>query len=98
MGGLWMAEELAAWSHPEGGGQWLDFQVEVGDKGCPSGSVLGQLMPPSVTDSGTECTLSEFADGTKLSGAADTPEGWAPSTVTWTGQRNGSVQTSRGWG
>ncbi|KAK4829770.1 hypothetical protein QYF61_006494 [Mycteria americana] len=71
-------ELLVEWSHPEGSSQRLNVQREISDKWCLSGVRTGtsavQYFQHGI-DSEIECTLSKFADDTKLSSAVDMPEG-----------------------
>jgi len=69
--------------------EWLNFQAQrlaiSGMKsrwrsdtgGIPQASILEPILFSTFTNDGAECTLSKFADDTKLRGATDTPNGCA---------------------
>ncbi|PKU41856.1 hypothetical protein llap_7831 [Limosa lapponica baueri] len=61
-----VSKELAGQSHSKACSERLDIQVETSDEWCFSGVSTG-----TGADSGIECTLSKFANNTKLCGAVN---------------------------
>ena len=99
-------KELAGWPHSKSCCQLLNIQVETGDKWCHHFSqglvlrlVLFNIFVGNM-DSGIKCTLSKYADDTKLSGAVDMLEGRDPNQREWDRlgrSSSGAPNTRRAW-
>ena len=70
-----LEKELARWTHSKSCSQWLTVQVETSDEWCASRIGTGAGIFVGDMDSGTECTLSKFANNTKLCDVVDILEG-----------------------
>ena len=67
-------KELSGWLHSNCCRQWLNVQVDISNQWCSSGVCFGPAVFHifvSDMDSGIKCTLSKFADDTKLCGVVD---------------------------
>jgi len=73
--GRLVEQELTGWLHSKSCSQQLDVQVETSHKWCSSQVSTGIGAAVGYMDSRIECTLSKFADDTKLCGVVNRLEG-----------------------